>query len=185
MSNQINLNGVKSSFSLPLQIITAVLLLMQLFFFGIVLYLVREFHFSFETITSIKGWIMLGVLIFFIGWNIIALIQRNRHINKATSTEEKEIIFKASTLVRFMTMNVLSVVALVFALIWNDIYFFMFFAFSFVWQIAMFPTKSKIALAVGYTDEEKTVKPKEEVTTTSEQAETKTEIDNPQQNTAL
>ena len=54
MSNQINLNGVKSSFSLPLQIITAVLLLMQIFFFGIVLYLCRSFQISLETITSIK-----------------------------------------------------------------------------------------------------------------------------------
>ena len=182
MSNQINLNGVKSSFSLPLQIITAVLLLMQIFFFGIVLYLCRSFQISFETITSIKGWIILGVTLFFIGWNILALLQRNRQINKAATTEEKETIFKASTLVRFMTMNVLSVVALVFALIWKDIYFFLFFALSFVWQIAMFPTKSKIALAIGYTDE--TTKPEEEATTTSE-TEIKAETETPQQNTTL
>ena len=181
MSNQINLNGVKSSFSLPLQIITAVLLLMQIFFFGIVLYLCRSFQISFETITSIKGWIILGVTLFFIGWNILALLQRNRQINKASTTEEKETIFKASTLVRFMTMNVLSVVALVFALIWKDIYFFLFFAFSFVWQIAMFPTKSKIALAIGYTDE--TTKPEEEVTTS--ETEIKAETETPQQNTTL
>ena len=182
MSNQINLNGVKSSFSLPLQIITAVLLLMQIFFFGIVLYLCRSFQISLETITSIKGWIILGVTLFFIGWNILALLQRNRQINKASTTEEKETIFKASTLVRFMTMNVLSVVALVFALIWKDIYFFLLFALSFVWQIAMFPTKSKIALAIGYTNE--TTKPEEEATTTSE-TEIKAETEIPQQNTTL
>ena len=182
MSNQINLNGVKSSFSLPLQIITAVLLLMQIFFFGIVLYLCRSFQISLETITSIKGWIILGVTLFFIGWNILALLQRNRQINKASTTEEKETIFKASTLVRFMTMNVLSVVALVFALIWKDIYFFLFFALSFVLQIAMFPTKSKIALAIGYTDE--MMKPEEKATTTSE-TEIKAETETPQQNTTL
>ena len=184
MSDRINLNGVKSSFSLPLQIITAVLLLMQIFFFGIVLYLCRSFQISFETITSIKGWIILGVTLFFIGWNILALIQRNRQISKASTTEEKETIFKASTLVRFMTMNVLSVVALVFALIWKDLYFFLFFALSFVWQIAMFPTKSKIALAIGYSDEEKMTKPEEEVTTTSE-TEITAETETPQQNTEL
>ena len=150
MSNQINLNGVKSSFSLPLQIITAVLLLMQIFFFGIVLYLCRSFQISFETITSIKGWIILGVTLFFIGWNILALIQRKRQINKASTTEEKESIYKASTLVRFMTMDLISIVALVFALIWKDFYFFIFFAVSVLWQVAMFPTKSKIAMAIHY-----------------------------------
>lgn len=184
MSNQINLNGVKSSFSLPLQIITAVLLLMQIFFFGIVLYLCRSFQISLETITSIKGWIILGVTLFFIGWNILALLQRNRQINKASTTEEKETIFKASTLVRFMTMNVLSVVALVFALIWKDIYFFLFFALSFVLQIAMFPTKSKIALAIGYSAEEGT-KSEDKVTSTPSETEIKAETETPQQNTTL
>lgn len=150
MSNIVNLNGVRNSFSLPLQIITAVLLLMQVFFFVIIVYLRRNFQFNPETFTSIKGWIMLGVTIFFIGWNILALIQRKRQINKASTTEEKESIYKASTLVRFMTMDLISIVALVFALIWKDFYFFIFFAVSVLWQVAMFPTKSKIAMAIHY-----------------------------------
>lgn len=176
MSNHINLNGVKSRFSLPLQIISAVLLLMQFFFFGIVLFLCREFRFNPDTFTSVKGWIILGVTIVFVGWNLLALIQRKRQINKATTIEEKENIFKASTLVRFMTMDLLSVVALVFVLIWKDFYFFIFFAFSIVWQVAMFPTKTKIALAVGYSDEDENPQ-----STELEQVTDQTELENPQQ----
>ncbi|MBR5434406.1 MAG: hypothetical protein IK117_08210, partial [Bacteroidales bacterium] len=36
------------------------------------------------------------------------------------------------------------------ALIWKDFYFFIFFAVSVLWQVAMFPTKSKIAMAIHY-----------------------------------
>ena len=150
MSSIVNLNGVKNRFSLPLQIITAALLLMQVFFFVIILYLCGGFPFHLATFTSTIGFVMLGIALFFAAWNIIALIQRKRQINKATTTEEKENIFKASTLVRFVTMNMLSIVALLFALIWKDFYFLIFFAGSIIWQVAMFPSKTKIAMAVNY-----------------------------------
>ena len=127
MSSIVNLNGVKNSFSLPLQIITAALLLMQVFSFIIILYLCGGFPFHLATFTSTIGFVMLGIALFFAAWNIIALIQRKRQINKASTTEEKENIFKASTLVRFVTMNMLSIVALLFALIWKDFYFLIFF----------------------------------------------------------
>ena len=150
MSSIVNLNGVKNRFSLPLQIITAALLLMQVFFFVIILYLCGGFPFHLATFTSTIGFVMLGIALFFAAWNIIALIQRKRQINKATTTEEKENIFKASTLVRFVTMNMLSIVALLFALIWKDFYFLIFFAGSIIWQVAIFPSKTKIAMAVNY-----------------------------------
>ena len=161
MSSIVNLNGVKNRFSLPLQIITAALLLMQVFFFVIILYLCGGFPFHLATFTSTIGFVMLGIALFFAAWNIIALIQRKRQINKATTTEEKENIFKASTLVRFVTMNMLSIVALLFALIWKDFYFLIFFAGSIIWQVAMFPTKTKIAMAVNYEVENQQETPKE------------------------
>ena len=167
MSSIVNLNGVKNRFSLPLQIITAALLLMQVFFFVIILYLCGGFPFHLATFTSTIGFVMLGIALFFAAWNIIALIQRKRQINKATTTEEKENIFKASTLVRFVTMNMLSIVALLFALIWKDFYFLIFFAGSIIWQVAMFPTKTKIAMAVNYEVENQQEKPVE-TTSTSE-----------------
>ena len=68
-----------------LQIITAALLLMQVFSFIIILYLCGGFPFHLATFTSTIGFVMLGIALFFAAWNIIALIQRKRQINKASN----------------------------------------------------------------------------------------------------
>lgn len=178
MSSIVNLNGVKNSFSLPLQIITAALLLMQVFSFIIILYLCGGFPFHLATFTSTIGFVMLGIALFFAAWNIIALIQRKRQINKASTTEEKENIFKASTLVRFVTMNMLSIVALLFALIWKDFYFLIFFAGSILWQVAMFPTKTKIAMAINYEIEQPQPEVSAETTPTEQKGAEQPQQDN-------
>ena len=180
MSNLINLNGVRKSFSLPLQALVAVILLLQLFFLFIVLYLRRDFHFELATITGVFGWIMLIVTIFFCAWNILSLLKRNNQLKKTESIEAKEQIFKSSTLVRYVTMTVIAITALVFALIWKDIYFFIFFVFSIIWQVLMFPSKTKIAMAVKYDVEQPQPETPAETTPTEQKEPEQPQQDNAQ-----
>lgn len=173
MSKRINLSEVRKRFSLPMQALVAVIMLLQLFVVFIILYLRRDFKFEIDSVTSISGWIMLCVTIFFCLWNIVALIKRNRQLKKATTVEEKEQIFKSTLLVRYVTMVVVSIVALVFVLVWKDIYFFIYFVFSIIWQVVMFPSKALIAMAIG-SDEENNITqetPSEEVQETTPQTE--------------
>ena len=176
MSNLVNLNGVRKSFSLPLQALVAGILLLQLFFLFMVLYLRRDFHFELATITGVFGWIMFAVTIIFCAWNIISLLKRNSQLKKSESVEAKEQIFKSSTLVRYVTMTVIATTALVFALIWKDIYFFIYFVFSIIWQVLMFPSKTKIAMAVNYDVEQQQPEAPVETTPTEQ-----TEPEQPQQ----
>lgn len=142
------LQDIRKSYSLPMQILVGFILLIQIFILGILLYLKTNFENSIPN-TTILGWIMFIVFIVFLLWNIASLIHRKSLLSKATEYNQKLQIYKSSVYSRYLTMLVIAVIALIFTLITSNMFYLLFFAFSFIWQVCMFPSRTKIALTIG------------------------------------
>lgn len=144
-----SLDNVKRTFSLPMQILVCIVLLIELFILGVLLYLRKDFTLDLHSATSIWGWIVLAVSVLLLGWNVVSLIHRNRLISKASNQDNKLQIFKASVYSRYITLLLVAVVGIIFTFVSTNLYYLLFFGVSFAWQIGMFPTRTKIASLVG------------------------------------
>ncbi|MCQ2606221.1 MAG: hypothetical protein MJ204_06755 [Bacteroidales bacterium] len=169
-----SLNNVKRSFSLPMQILVCIVFFVEVFVLGILLYLRKDFTFDLHSATSVWGLIVLAVSLIMFGWNIASYFHRNRLISKAVDQDSKLQIFKASVYSRYITLLLVAVVGIIFNFVSKNLYYLVFFAMSFVWQIAMFPTRTKITMAVGVEEEKEPVAEEQEsvekVPTDTEQA---------------
>ncbi len=171
----VSLDSVKRTFSLPMQVLVCVVLFIELFVLGVLLYIRKDFTLDLHSVTSIWGIIILCVSLIMFGWNIISFVHRNRLIAKAQDIDSKLQVFKASVYSRYITLLLVAVLGMIFCFVSTNLYYLLFFAISFVWQIGMFPSRTKIAVAVEDKNvvENDTVeveqKPEEQLPTDTEQ----------------
>lgn len=144
-----SIDSVKRTYSLPMQILVCIVLFVELFVLGLLLYIRKDFSLELQSAVSVWGLIVLGVSLIMFCWNIASLIHRNRMISKAVNQESKLQIFKASVYSRYIMLLLVAVIAIISTFVSTNLYYLLFFGISFAWQIGMFPSRTKIAAIVG------------------------------------
>lgn len=159
-----------------MQALVGVMFLAQLFVIFIILYLRRDFHFELDAATSLFGWIMLISTVILSIWNIVLLIGRKRHLNKTSDEDTRKQIFQSTTYARYFTLIGIVLIGVAFSFITENLYYFVFIVFSFVWQVAIFPSRNVISaiLNKGLKEETET-DPAESVQQQETQSETNSE----------
>ncbi len=148
---------VGKKYSLPMQALIGVMLLAEAFMLFILLYLRKNFHFDFSDAKNLFGWIMLISTIILSVWNVILLIGRKRRLNKNMEEDVRKQIFQSSTYGRYFTLIGIALIGIALTFVRGNMYFLVFVALSFIWQIAIFPSRSTIydVLNDGLTQEAK------------------------------
>lgn len=166
---------ISKKYSLPMQALVGVMFLAQLFVIFIILYLRRDFHFELDAATGLFGWIMLISTVILSIWNIVLLIGRKRNLNKISDEDARKQIFQSATYARYFTLIGIVLIGVAFSFITENLYYFVFIVFSFIWQVAIFPSRTSInaILSTGIPEKQETpVEQKEDNGSESQQTET-------------
>lgn len=169
--------AISKKFSLPMQALVFLMFLVQTLVFVAFLYMGENFHIDFSASTEFLGWLMLLVTIVLSAWDVIVLIKRNKRIRQAPDEESKKEIYQSSTYGRYFMLIAILLLATILIFLTGNLYYLLFVAISVVWQVGMFPSRSKIANEVEYADVEKreTTEASTPVAGTTEPANTESE----------
>lgn len=144
---------ISKKFSLPLQALVFLMFLVQALVFVVLLYLRKDFHIDISAAKGLFGWLMLIATVVLSVWNIIVLVNRNRRIKQASDEEGKKEIYQASTYGRYFMLIAILLLATILIFLTGNLYYLLFVAISAAWQVGMFPSRNKIANAIGFADD--------------------------------